>query len=731
MDSKVELEIMSTNFDDNVGYLEFIRCADNKAVNIAKIIVQLKNDLANLQTGCGASESNETELCKVQEQLTEMMAQYTQTVAEVLKLAETNNFDIENLEYRKIDIGQHTKPKICMTSVVKASDKELIAPWILINNEQEYPTFFRYDLNNNGFKFNEHDNDSVCSCIDESEKCCMSDCEGNCAIIDNCHKSSENAVTDSIKEGLKNELISMKGGMKILHQQNRDFLCKLNSANQQTLALTNSLKNKLASKESKGTNDNGICVTDPNESKSKQQVLMLEINRLNDELKKMKRDQCQIELAKKVLNISENMCPNCAETKTQFDDVEPKSAEYNKLLADYNVKILEIADLRNKLTDAQCKHKTCEDRLTVLKTQVCQLQKQLFDLNSAKAHDPEVASSNEKYLIESLKSRLQEAIEEKNNMQMVLDFHLTELEDKKSKFLAVLQTNQEQKYRIESICREKNTIAEEYEAEFNRMNEHLKSCLEELGTLPGLLATAQRDLEIETLARKDLENERVNLLNEIKSLKTLLENDDRENKEKRLKCLEEENIQLRAMILTLEANLEENKRLYKERTHYSLQLKENLDLVRKEAALQVTKTKHFSECQMLKYVEYIKQLEQKLVEHRAIACLEFQKRDQIDGRLRNQIEVLTTNLNEAQKQIGLIINAKHAMEDKIVDDVYNEKNSKTYTDEKLEWKFESVFSETNSLLKDGTIKECLCEEDISKELNILNCRFSNIRRSFN
>jgi len=83
------------------------------------------------------------------------------------------------------------------------------------------------------------------------------------------------------------------------------------------------------------------------------------------------------------------------------------------------------------------------------------------------------------------------------------------------------------------------------------------------------------------------------------------------------------------MILTLEANLEENMRLYKERTHYSLQLKENLDLVRKEAALQVTKTKHFSECQMLKYVEYIKQLEQKLVENRAKACLEFQKRDQV------------------------------------------------------------------------------------------------------
>jgi len=36
---------------------------------------------------------------------------------------------------------------------------------------------------------------------------------------------------------------------------------------------------------------------------------MLEINRLNDELKRLQRDKCQIELAKKVLNISENMCP--------------------------------------------------------------------------------------------------------------------------------------------------------------------------------------------------------------------------------------------------------------------------------------------------------------------------------------------------------------------------------------------------------------------------------------
>lgn len=102
-------------------------------------------------------------------------------------------------------------------------------------------------------------------------------------------------------------------------------------------------------------------------------------------------------------------------------------------------------------------------------------------------------------------------------------------------------------------------------------------------------------------------------------------------------------------MLNLEASLEENKRLYKERTHYSLQLKENLDLVRKEAALQVTKTKNFTECQMLNYVEYIKELEQKLVEHRAIACLEFQKRDQVSIIVLNRYRMhLIYNTNSPE-----------------------------------------------------------------------------------
>jgi len=80
--------------------------------------------------------------------------------------------------------------------------------------------------------------------------------------------------------------------------------------------------------------------------------------------------------------------------------------------------------------------------------------------------------------------------------------------------------------------------------------------------------------------------------------------------------------------------MSENKRQYIERIHYSLQLKEHLDMVRQEAAIQVTKMKDFSECQKKKYVERIEKLEQMLAECRALGCSEFKKRNNVSARDR-------------------------------------------------------------------------------------------------
>lgn len=83
------------------------------------------------------------------------------------------------------------------------------------------------------------------------------------------------------------------------------------------------------------------------------------------------------------------------------------------------------------------------------------------------------------------------------------------------------------------------------------------------------------------------------------------------------------------MVRTLEDELTENKQLYMERTHYSLQLKEHLNSMREEAAVQVTKIKDFAECQKSQYADYIQLLEQQLAKSRALACAELKKRDHV------------------------------------------------------------------------------------------------------
>lgn len=78
-----------------------------------------------------------------------------------------------------------------------------------------------------------HKNDveSLWSCNDESEHC------SNCIVAENdnvkhcCSNSTEDEDTDEYeKEAIRDDLMSMKGEVKLLHQQNRELLNKLNSA---------------------------------------------------------------------------------------------------------------------------------------------------------------------------------------------------------------------------------------------------------------------------------------------------------------------------------------------------------------------------------------------------------------------------------------------------------------------------------------------------------------------
>lgn len=69
----------------------------------------------------------------------------------------------------------------------------------------------------------------MCSCKDESE--IDSDCEENHNVKNNCcQMPCETTDNDYEKEQIRDDLMSMKGEVKLLHQQNRDLLCKLNSS---------------------------------------------------------------------------------------------------------------------------------------------------------------------------------------------------------------------------------------------------------------------------------------------------------------------------------------------------------------------------------------------------------------------------------------------------------------------------------------------------------------------
>jgi hypothetical protein len=66
----------------------------------------------------------------------------------------------------------------------------------------------------------------------------MTDNEDNHTMNDKCNLRSKNSDTDCKKEGFRDELMTIKGEMKILNQQNHNFLCKLKSA------VMNNSKNK-------------------------------------------------------------------------------------------------------------------------------------------------------------------------------------------------------------------------------------------------------------------------------------------------------------------------------------------------------------------------------------------------------------------------------------------------------------------------------------------------------
>ncbi|XP_050531053.1 227 kDa spindle- and centromere-associated protein-like [Daktulosphaira vitifoliae] len=657
------MEIRSSHLDPE-EMLSALRNADQRAVDIANTVIRLNKQLTALQNKQNLSDSEKNEMCIIEKSLEETCSEYRTTVKQTLNLAEMVNFDLKNLEYRKINMSKYinVNANTDVLTAVRGIKADSVPEMFKLEKGLTPHNLFMCDRliqNQSSWSTDSNENESDCSCSSGSNDVTSSSPKDttNVEKQPKCNTQSTNKLmVDLERENVRDELMLMKGEMKIVLQQNRKLLNKLNCANERTLVLSKALRSKFPMFEcGENADDEDEENKEKAKYKSKMQTLMNEIDRLRCELKEVNRDRCQIELARKVLNISDTRCANCVGLSE--DDVQcslklKHLTEVNaKLSAENDAKTAEIMDLRQELARVKHDYETYEERLNMSKIQVTQLEQKLFELNSAKSVDPELEHSNNKYIIENLKHQLQVTNDDKTNLQMVLDYHLTELEDKKSKYLAVLQTNEEQKLRIEMLCKEKKTISTELEAELNRMKEQFNKCLKEVKTLPGALAASQAELEKERSLKEMVEKERDHYASEITSLKKAADTEDYSLNVEKYKKLEEENRQLKATVMTLEDALSINKQQYKERTHYALQLKEHLDTVRQEAAIQVTKIKDFAECQRAKSIEEIHKLEQQLAETRAMTCCEYKRRDNIEEQMKKHVLTLTTNLNEAQKQV--------------------------------------------------------------------------------
>lgn len=64
------------------------------------------------------------EVCCIKKQLAEMVDQYKVAINQVMKLAKTLNFDIENLECHKIDIDQTKKESTPICEFATQTEKD-------------------------------------------------------------------------------------------------------------------------------------------------------------------------------------------------------------------------------------------------------------------------------------------------------------------------------------------------------------------------------------------------------------------------------------------------------------------------------------------------------------------------------------------------------------------------------------------------------------------------------
>lgn len=263
-------------------------------------------------------------------------------------------------------------------------------------------------------------------------------------------------------------------------------------------------------------------------------------------------------------------------------------------------------------------------------------------------HKGKSADNVDKVQIDMLKERIQELKDEEEEFKIILGDQQLQINEYREKYLQAQQLVVEQRAQMENLEINKAQIAEQIQAEALRIKSRFQDKLRELSTLPKILENEQFKLQTAQQANDDLITQLSSLNSELKKaqkdLKKLSANG----------TLIGEGVDVKKLSAELQNQKKITEATEMEKNDLAKQLKliqEDMEDVRREQSRQLIRAKERADASKEVMQQRINQLEIELAESRARSAITLAEREEVIDRMREQLNDISGNFTEAQKQI--------------------------------------------------------------------------------
>lgn len=354
------------------------------------------------------------------------------------------------------------------------------------------------------------------------------------------------------------------------------------------------------------------------------------LNELQIELFSLQKERVELGKYREISeqNLSAFKCPVAAAAATAAqselittksdtnEELEEMKNQHNILLSEYAKKDREIQYLKEKI--------------------------------EALTHASKPSDNVDKVQIDMLKERIQELKDEEEEFKIILGDQQLQITEYREKYLQAQQVVVEQRAQIDNLEISKAQIEEQIQAEAFRIKSRFQEKLRELASLPKMLENEQFKLQTAKHENDDLITQLGTITTELtKAQKQLRKYTSSavslgEGGDPKKLSAELQNLQAVNDTLKMEKN-----DLAKQLTL----IQQNMDDIQREQSRQLLRTKERTNSSRDAMQHRINQLEMELAESRARSALTITEREEVIDRMQEQLNDISGNFGDAQKQI--------------------------------------------------------------------------------